>query len=147
MAIQFEQLGPADAPRLTAAIQHWPLLAGMGRPTLRREAERVLRDTGQWQAWLIRRGDHVIGYLALQFRAGALFEAPRAQVAALYVEPAARSGELARAALHFASDVARWLHVRFEAADVAGLDRHIPTFLGAARPAPRWFPTPVQVTA
>lgn len=147
MATQFEQLGPADAPRLAAAIQRWPLLAGMRRATLVAEAERVLADPGQWQAWLIRRGDQVIGYLVLQFRAGALFEAPRARVAGLYVDPGERSGELARAALRFASDVARWLHVRFDAADAGGLDRHVPTFLGATRPAPRWILASTQVTA
>lgn len=147
MAIQFEQLGPGDGARLTAEMQRWPLLAGMGRAALLREADRLLGDAGQWQAWLIRRGERVVGYLMLEFRAGALFEAPRAHVAALYVEPASRSGELARAALRFASEVARWLHVRFDAGEAARLDQHAAPLLGAGRPAPRWLHAQTQVVA
>lgn len=149
MAIQFQQLGPGDATLLAEQLTRWQQLPAESRP-LRKEVDRILADGFRWHAWLIRRGERAVGYLMLEFRSGSLFATPRGQVAALYVEPAARTTELGRQAERFAADVARWLHVRLVDGEPSRLDRHAPAFSGAAAPAaaPRWIDAyPTQAIA
>ena len=143
MAIAFQQLGPSDAALLAERLAAWsdePRTTVEG-PRLRRAAERILADNFRWHAWLIHRGERAVGYLLLQFRAGAAFESPRAQVAALYLEPSSRSADLGRQACRFAADVARWLHVRLLDPDPVRLDRHAPLLGRNTPPAARWLDT------
>jgi hypothetical protein len=136
MATGFRQLGPEDAEALAGHLITWhrqdgvmldPAYAG-------REVRRVLMDNEGWHAWLVEQGGMAVGYLMLSFRRPQAFEAPRANLAALYVVPAARHLNIGRQAHRFVLELGRWLHVQIFECDWAREDRHAPVF---ARPAAR----------
>lgn len=150
MATHFQLLGPEDMEVLTAHLVAWHRQEGvrLDQTYTRREARRILSDNHAWHTWLIVASDEVVGYLMLNFRKGRGFEAPRANLAALYVVPAARGRQIGRQAHRFVLDLGRWLHVRIFECDTADEGRHAPPFSVPLAAQTRWMDTfPRQATA
>jgi hypothetical protein len=150
MATQFRQLGSDDVETLVGHLVAWHREDGaiLDASYARREVRRILGDNLGWHAWLIDNGGTTVGYLMLSFRRGGAFDAPRANLAALYVAPAARDGTISRQAYRFVTDLGRWLHVRVFECDTTRQDRHVPALSRPVINAPHWFQSfPRQATA
>ena len=141
MATQFRQLGTEDVESLVSHLVAWHREDGATLDPIyaRREMRRILTDNVGWHAWLIESSGQAIGYLALSFRRGAGFDAPRASLAGLYVVPGARSANIARQAHSLVMDLGRWLHVRIFECDASRQDRHVPALTHRLVRTPRWF--------
>ncbi len=133
MATFFRQLGAEHVTQFTDLLVRWHRREG--RPLdpriTRREVVRVLADNQGWHVWLIEQQDGVVGYVAVNFRPGAAFEATRAYIAGLYVQPDARNRGLGRQARGLVRDLGRWLRVQVfdfdtenEAKHALALTRH-----------------------
>lgn len=126
MATYFRQLGPADCEQFTDHLLRWHRLDG--RPLdpriTRRETARILEDNHSWHVWLIEYHEEVVGYLVVNFRPGAVFEATRAYLSGLYVTPDRRHLGLGRQARRLVSDLGRWLQVRVFDFDTVGENKH-----------------------
>jgi GNAT superfamily N-acetyltransferase len=148
MATQFRQLGSDDMETLVVHLVAWHREEGVSLDPAyaRRQVRRILGDNFGWHAWLIECGGRAVGYLMLSFRHGGAFDAPGASLAALYVVPGCRHGNIGRQAHRLVSDLGRWLHVRIGECDTSRQDRHVPAL---SRPAiHRWFESfPRQATA
>lgn len=150
MAIQFQQLGAGDVDVLVERLVAWHRREGVSLDLAfaRREARRILSDNHGWHAWLIALEGRMVGYLMLRFRNGRLFEAPRASLAALYVEPEARNRQIGPQARRFLLDLSRWLNVNLFECDVLDEGRHAPVFSLSVAHGPRWLDSfPRQATA
>jgi GNAT superfamily N-acetyltransferase len=126
MATYFRQLGPENTAQLTDHLVRWHRLDG--RPldirVTRREVARALGDNHGWHLWLIEHRNEVVGYLAVNFRPGAAFEATRAYIAGLYVDQAHRHLGIGRQARHLVQDLGRCLQVRVFDFETEGEAKH-----------------------
>lgn len=123
MAIEFLQLGPDDTAMLSGHLTLWHGGRGLGAERVERETRRLLRDDHDWHVWLIRAGGGAVGYLVLGFRGVGRSVPPRATLAALYLEPAARGRGIGSRAHRFVHEIGRWLRVGILAGDPASEDR------------------------
>lgn len=142
MAIQFQQLGPADAPVLVGHLVAWHRGDGLriSAAAAEREARRLLENSHAWHAWLIRHGDRVIGYLVLAFHGATALQAPGASVAALYVEPSARGRGIGSRAERFVHDIGRWLQVLVVGTRPEAENRHFGRLAPTVVMPSRWSP-------
>jgi GNAT superfamily N-acetyltransferase len=143
MATQFRQLGPADTDHLAELLLHWHRLDGqmLDPAATRRELLRILTDNHGWHVWLVEHKDEAAGYLALNFRSGAMVESPRAYVSALYIAESHRSLGLGRHARRLLTEVGRWLHVAIFEFGAEQDDKHIAALGRASGPARRVEPS------
>ncbi len=126
MATHFRQLGPDHTAQLTECLLRWHRSEGrsLDLALTRRSVARTLADNQGWHIWLIEHKEEVVGYLAVNFRPVAPFEATRAYVAGLYVEPQSRHLGLGRQARRLVSDLGRWLRVQVFDFDTDGEAKH-----------------------
>ncbi len=126
MATHFRQLGPDETPQFTDYLVRWH--RGEGRildPRLTgRAVAQTLADNHGWHVWLIEHKEDVVGYLAVNFRPVAPFEATRAYIAGLYVVPQFRHLGLGRQARRLVADLGRWLRVQVYDFETEGEAKH-----------------------
>ena len=126
MATYFRQLGPEHTPLLTECLVRWH--RAEGRPLDPRrtggDVARILADNQAWHVWLIEDQESVVGYLALNFRPGAAYQAARAYVAGLYVTPGHRHRGLGRRAGRLVNELGRWLQVQIFDFETSGEAKH-----------------------
>ena len=126
MATSFRQLGPDHTPQLTDCLVRWHRSEGryLDPRITGREVARALADNQGWHVWLIEHQELAVGYLAVNFRPGAVFEETRAYVAGLYVAPEHRHLGLDRQARRLVDDLGRWLRVRVYDFETEGQAKH-----------------------
>jgi GNAT superfamily N-acetyltransferase len=134
MATYFRQLGPDHTPQLTDCLVRWHRREGrfLDPRITGREVARILADNLGWHTWLIEHKDATVGYLVVNFRQGAAFEATRAYIAGLYLTPDHRDLGIGRQARRLVNDLGRWLGVRVDDFETESEAKHA---LALTRPA------------
>jgi GNAT superfamily N-acetyltransferase len=126
MAITFRQCAAADADLVSGLILDWHHLEGQAiDPALASRAlRRLLEDSRLGHLWVIELGGMAIGYAALTFSDPAAGAPPRADIAALYLEPVHRGRGLGRRAQRFLQEVGAWLRVPGHSFDTDREQKH-----------------------
>jgi GNAT superfamily N-acetyltransferase len=143
MATQFRQLGPSETDHLAELVLEWHRLDGqsLDPAATRRELSRILEDNHGWHVWLVEHRGQAAGYLALNFKSGAMVESPRAYVSALYIVPSHRGLGIGRHARRLLSEVGRWLHIGIFEFGAEHDDKHIAALGRASGPVRRPEPS------
>lgn len=150
MATYFRHLGPDHTAQLTEHLVRWHRLdrRPLDARVTRREVARALGDNQGWHIWFVELGNEVVGYLAVNFRPGTAFEATRAYIAGLYVDPGHRHHGLGRQARHLVQDLARCLQVRVFDFETEGEAKHALAITRHASVVRAWMdPQSWQVSA